>query len=223
MGVDFYGYSRVRTEPVPNNFRALRTPLSPEERADIEESIRSAQPGLRALLMSTVGASYGPDGTLVIYDNVEISDETSDKFYKIYEKDENFLDVCWHTNTIYFATPDTKKASTGRSYSGYNDFCRELTRLNGGKPLAYMPPSTDTAPECGYVSSDKCLLCLQGLNSVRRFFISDSWKPDMNTYEALLDDIKVSTVDNIHVDSWFFREFYSAVSAGADSGYLAVS
>jgi hypothetical protein len=223
MGVDFYGYSNVRTEPVPNEFRALKTPLLPEERADIEESIRSAQPGLRELLMSTIGASYAPDGALIICDKVEISEETTEKLYNLYENNEDFLDVCWYTNTIYFATPYTMKASTGRSYSGYDDFCRELTRLNGGKPLAYMPPSTDSAPECGFVSTDKCILCLQGLNSVRKFFVSDSWLPDMKAHVTHLDDMIVPPVAAIHDDSWFFREFYSAVSAGADSGYLTIS
>ena len=200
MGVDFYGYSRVRTEPIPNEFRTTRQKLSQEERADIEKSIKEAKPGLKTILLNMLGASYASDGSLIIPDKVESDTDTADKFYEIYENEDDFLGVCWDTNTVYFKTSDTKISSTGISYSGYGNFRKELTKLNEGKPLQYMPPDIDIGPEYGFVSSDKCNMCLQGLNNVRKFFVSDDWIPsevlisDIN----LNDDIQVLIEDNIH-------------------------
>ena len=179
----------------------------------------------RLLSLTLMGAQLTPDG-LIMPDELEISPELQDEFYNTIGKEEDFITACWLTNTIYRRTSDTKVGSAGRTYSGYADFCRILKTLNI-LPLPYLPPSTDTAPENGFVSTDKCIICLQGLNQVRDHFVSRSWQPDADKYgnstDHRFDDTLTDKKDNIHEDSWFFREFYSMMALGTESGFVRIS
>ena len=225
MGVDFYSYSNVRTEPIPSRFRATKKIVSNEKRKDILKDLLNMSRDECALVMTMLGAQISTDG-FIIPDEIELSPELQNEFYETIGREDDFLDVCWNTNTIYRRTPDTKTATAGRTYSGYADFCRDLKTLNK-LPLPYLPPSTDTAPENGYVSTDKCILCLQGLNMIRDHFVSPEWQPDSEKYgnscDHRFDDSLTDKKDNIHSDSWFFREFYSMMALGAESGFVRIA
>jgi len=212
MGVDFNGFSNVRSEPIPSRFRATRKPVSNEQREKILKDIVSAAPEMRGLIMTLLGVQATVNG-VIIPDEISISSELHDEFYDTIGQEEDFLAVSWDTNTIYRSTPDTKSGSTGRSYSGYSEFCKNLNALNK-IPLPYLPPSTDVAPENGFVNTEKCILCLQGLNIVRDHFVSPEWKGDYPIDDSLLkkDD-----------DSEFFCEFYSLMALGAESGFVKIS
>lgn len=225
MGVDFYSYSNVRTEPIPSRFRATIKPVSNERRKEMLKELLNTPHEMRSLVLTMTGAKLTSEG-LIVPDELELSSEIQDEFYNTIGKEPDFLAVCWNTNTIYRSTAETKRGSAGRSYSGYGDFCRDLTILNK-LPLPYMPPSTDTAPENGYVNTEKCILCLQGLNMVRDHYVSPDWKPDAEKYgestDHRFDDSLIDKKDNIHNDSWFFREFYSMMALGAESGFVRIS
>jgi hypothetical protein len=225
MGVDFFSYSNVRTEPIPRRFRATMKPVSNEQRKKMLKELLEAPREMRSLILTMSGAQVGPEG-LIVPDELDLSPEVRDEFYYTIGKEPDYLDVCWNTNTIYRKTPDTKRGTAGRSYSGYADFCRTLKELNK-LPLPYLPPSTDTAPENGYVNTEKCILCLQGLNMIRDHFVSPEWQPDAEKYgnsdEHRFDESLTDKKDNIHEDSWFFREFYSLMALGAESGFVRIS
>ena len=225
MGVDFYSYSNVRTEPIPSRFRATIKPVTNERRKEMLKELLATPREMRSLVLTITGAQLGPDG-LIVPDELDLPREVQDEFYETIGKEPDFLDVCWNTNTIYRSTPETKRGTAGRTYSGYGDFCRDLTILNK-LPLPYLPPSTDTAPENGYVSTEKCLLCLQGLNMVRDHYVAPDWKPDAEKYgestDHRFDDSLTDKKDNIHDDSWFFREFYSMMALGAESGFVKIA
>ncbi len=225
MGVDFFSYSNVRTEPIPSRFRATKKSITNEKRKDILKELLSMTRDERVLSLALMGAHLGPDG-LIIPDELELPREVQDEFYKTIGKEPDFLDVCWNTNTIYRSTPDTKRGTAGRTYSGYSDFCKDLTTLNK-LPMPYLPPSTDSAPENGYVNTEKCILCLQGLNMIRDHYVSPEWQPDADKYgnsDAHRFDISLTDKkDNIHDDSWFFREFYSMMALGAESGFVRIA
>lgn len=225
MGVDFFSYSNVRTEPIPSRFRATKKPTTNEKRKDILKDLFNLSHDERTLVLTMMGAQLTPDG-LIVPDELEISPELQDEFYNTIGKEEDFITVCWDTNIIYRSTPETKTGTAGRTYSGYADFCRTLKSLNK-LPLPYLPPSTDIAPENGIVSTDKCVLCLQGLNQVRDHFVSSDWKPDADKYgNSDIHRFNTEIEDkenNIHDDSWFFREFYSMMALGADSGFVRIA
>lgn len=223
MGVDFYSYSNARTEPVPSRFRATKKVISNEQRINILRDLLNMSHDERALSMALIGAQLTPDSVLI---PDELSHELRDEFYETIGKEDDFIDVCWETNTIYRRTSDTKLGCAGRSYGGYEDFCRDLKILNK-IAMPYMPSSTDTAPEYGFVSTEKCLLCLQGLNKIRDHYVSSDWIPDAekygNSWDHRFNDTLVDSTDNIHEDSWFFREFYSMISLGAESGFVRIA
>ena len=225
MGVDFYSYRNVRTEPIPSRFRATKKAVSNEKRKNILKDLLTMSQDERTLVMTMLGAQIGVDG-FIIPDEIELSPELQNEFYETIGREDDFLDVCWNTNTIYRSTPDTKRGTAGRTYSGYADFCRDLKALNK-LPLPYLPPSTDTAPENGYVSTEKCILCLQGLNMIRDHYVSPEWQPDSEKYgnsdAHRFDDSLTDKKDNIHGDSWFFREFYSMMALGAESGFVHIA
>lgn len=225
MGVDFFSFSNVRTEPIPSRFRATVKPISNEQRKDMLKKIIEAPSDIRALFLAMSGAQIGSNG-LIVPDELEISSELENEFYYTIGKEPDFLDVCWNTNTIYRSTPETKHGTAGRTYSGYADFCRDLNTLNK-LPLPYLPPSTDTAPENGYVNTEKCILCLQGLNMIRDHYVAPDWKPDAEKYgnsdAHRFDNSLTDKKDNIHDDSWFFREFYSMMALGAESGFVRIA
>jgi hypothetical protein len=224
MGVDFISYSNVRTEPIPSRFRATIKPVSNERRKEMLKQLLEAPRDMRSLILTISGAQLGPEG-LIVPDELDLSPEVRDEFYDTIGQEDDYLDVCWNTNTIYRTTPETKRGSADRTYSGYADFCRTLNELNK-LPLPYLPPSTDTAPENGYISTEKCILCLQGLNMVRDHFVSPEWQSDADKYgnynSHRFDDSLTEKKDNIHEDSWFFREFYSMMALGAESGFVRI-
>jgi hypothetical protein len=225
MGVDFYSYSNVRTEPIPSRFRATKKSITNEKRKDILKDLLSMSRDERILSLTLMGAQLTSEG-LIIPDELELPHEIQDEFYKTIGIEPDFLDVCWNTNTIYRSTPETKSGSASRSYSGYGDFYRDVNILNK-LPLPYMPPSTDMAPENGFVNTEKCILCLQGLNMVRDHYVAPDWKPDAEKFgestDHRFDDSLVDKKDNIHDDSWFFREFYSMMALGAESGFIRIA
>lgn len=190
MGVDFTSYSRVKSEPVPERFRAKRLPVSVSDA-----------------------------------DRKDFDNELRYEFYGTIGREEDFITVNWDTNIIYRKTPETKIGSASRSYDGYGEFLSKLTKLNGGH-RSYMPPDTDIAPENGIVSTERCITCLQGLERVRSHFVSPSFVADPekygNSYEHRLYTESVPEEDNIHDDSWFFREFYSMMSVATDSGIVSI-
>lgn len=225
MGVDFYSNSNVRTEPIPSRFRATKKAISNEKRKDILKDLLSMTREERILSLTLIGAQLTPDN-VIIPDEIQLSPELRDEFYETIGKEPDFIDVCWETNTIYRSTPETKSGTAGRTYSGYGDFCRTLKELNK-LPMPYLPPSVDCAPEYGFVSTEKCLLCLQGLNQVRDHFVSPSWVPDADKYgnstDHRFDKDNVDKENNIHEDSWFFKEFYSMMALGAESGFVRIA
>jgi hypothetical protein len=225
MGVDFYSYSNVRTEPVPSRFRATKKSITNEKRKDILKNLLSMSRDERILSLTLMGAQITSEG-LIIPDELELPHEVQNEFYETIGKEPDFIDVCWNTNTIYRSTPETKSGSASRSYSGYGDFYRDVNILNK-LPLPYMPPSTDMAPENGFVNTEKCILCLQGLNMVRDHYVSPEWQPDAEKYgnlsEHRFDNSLTDKKDNIHDDSWFFREFYSMITLGAESGFVRIA
>lgn len=87
MGVEFIGYSRIKTEPLPNRFKILNK---------------------------------------------------QDEFFQTIAKENDFISVCFETNTIYRTTPETIVSSAKRSYSGYDDFVEELRSLDD-KMFTYLP------------------------------------------------------------------------------------
>lgn len=224
MGVDFLSYSNVRTEPIPSRFRATMKPVSNERRKEMLKELLEAPRDMRSLILTMSGAQLGPNG-LIVPDELDLSPKVRDEFYDTIGQEDDYLDVCWNTNTIYRSTPETKSGSASRSYSGYGDFYRDVNILNK-LPLPYMPPSTDIAPENGFVNTEKCILCLQGLNMIRDHFVAPDWKPDAEKYgnssDHRFDDSLTDKKDNIHEDSWFFREFYSMMTLGAESGFVRI-
>lgn len=217
MGVDFYSYSYVRTEPVPVRFRAERKTMSDDARREFEKELSALARDEQALVLCLRGMSRDAEGRLIIPDEVTLSEELRNEFYETIGMEDDFLHVEWETNTIWRRTADTKMAEAGRSYSGYGDFFRDVRKFYGTRSEFYMPPSTDTAPENGIVSTERCLQCLRTLEAVRWNYVSDAWVPHTDVPEE-------SGPDNRHTDSWFFREFYTAVALAANgSGVLRIS
>lgn len=225
MGVDFTGYSRVKSDPVPDRFRTKRKPVSEEDTKRFETKLLETPHDLRAFVMVMSGASYSQNGKVILPDVIEIAQELKDELYEIMEKEEDYICISWETNTIYRRTPETKQGSAGRSYSGYGDFRKVLFELNGGR-LPYMPPDTNVAPENGIVSTERCITCLQGLERLKHHFVSPSFVADPEKYGISCDhrfsDKDVPAEDNINPDSWFFREFYSMMSVASDGGIVVI-
>jgi hypothetical protein len=219
MGVDFYGYSFLRSEPLPKKFRGEKrdTAEIEAERRRLEGAMRS-DPMVSVLMLALSGASVGADGRLIMPDTPVLSDELRDEFYATIGAEEDFIGVDWDAGIIWRSTEETKIASAGRTYSGYGDFRKCLYDLNGGSPLPYMPPSTDTAPENGYVSADRCRLCLEGLDRLRHHFVPADWKPNPEGGDGDGEDGK-----EINPHTWFFRPFYTVLWMGAQSGMVRIS
>jgi hypothetical protein len=224
MGVDFTGYSNVKTEPLPSRFKPVINKQSEKDILEFEKELQKTPKEYRSLIMSIAGASYGVDGRIILPYEVKVPDEMCDEFYNTIGKEPDFIAVCWDTMTIYRRTPETRSGTSGRSYSGYGDFCRELKFLNNG-PLQYIPPDTDVAPEYGFISTDKCLTCIQALDKIRHQLVSDSWQPDPEKYcdcnNARYEE-DFPKDDDRNQESWFFREFYTVMSLGAESGFVRI-
>lgn len=194
--------------------------MSDDERCEFEKELSALARDEQALVMCLRGMSRDTEGRLIVPDEVSLSEELRNEFYETIGADDDFLHVDWATNIIWRSTADTKTANAGRSYSGYGDFFRDIRKFYGARGEFYMPPSTDTAPENGIVSTERCLQCLRTLEAVRWNYVSDAWKP------AVSDSVvpEEGGPDNRHADSWFFREFYTAVALAArGSGVLRIS
>ena len=226
MGVDFTGYSCVRTEPIHAKYRAKISRMSPEAQEDFTKDLLTLRRDEMALCMALNGVSRdAATGQLVFPEKIEIAEETQNAFYAEYEKNPDFLAVSWHKNKVYLKTADTKEASADRSYSGYGDFkqtLKELWKLPASA-MHYLPPSTDCAPEYGIAETDQALSCLRGLNTVRAHFVAPDWVPDLVKYGMSTDHRFDEKEPCIHADSWFFKEFYCVMSVAADGGIVRIS
>jgi len=206
MGIDFIGYSRVKTEPVPERLRAKINPIS-----------KIAIKDLNLDTMNLVGGDA--EGMIFVSpeNEYEISQELQQEFYETIGAEEDFITVDWCTNIIYRKTAGSKICRTGRSYSGYFDFCNEIDQQN---QLVYMPQLD------GILSTHSCIECLQGLETVKKHFVSDEFVADPekygNSWDHRFNNNLVPAKENIHNDSWFFREFYSMMSVAADGGIVKI-
>lgn len=218
MGVDFTAYSNLRTEPLPQEYRREQKSWSEDKKRNFIESMRFSTPDIQALLMAMYGVSRDPDGSFNFPLEIEPSNEEEEKARAPLPDKENSVHICYRSNTIYYKTPKTKEYSTGRSYSGYGEFIDILEKLNKGKPLKYMPPSTDSAPENGTVKSDKARQCLESLQALRYHFVPDAWEPDINEHYYGLGDQPCDR----HEDTWFFKEFYTLMTVAVDNGLIHV-
>lgn len=217
MGVDFYAYSYVRTEPVPARFRAERKVMSDSDRLKFERELVRLSREEQALVMCINGMSRDADGRLIVPEETTLSDELRTEFYNTIAAEDNFLHVDWATNTIWRTTEDTKFADAGRTYSGYGEFFKGVREFYGARSDFYMPPSTDSAPENGLVNTERCQQCLRTLDVVRRNYVSDAWKPEADV------SVPEEEEEGPHADSWFFRQFYTAVALAANgSGVLRI-
>lgn len=135
--------------------------------------------------------------------------------YNIYEQNPDFITICETTYTIYFKTSDTIRINTNRSYSGFAEFCNEIHKLSD--------ESLDITYYGTIMSSDYCGEILNTLEKARKYFVSSDWSPDVKKYNfttRFTEDVEIEDKDNIHEDSWFFREFYTAVHLAKNNGIL---
>lgn len=225
MGVDFYGYSCVRTEPIPAKYRPKTKLWSKEAQEEFERDIKWLSQDEQALVLALKGISRDLAGRYVYPLEIEFDDALVDEFHTEYGAKEDYIGVCWQKNRIYFKTPETKEGAAGRSYSGYGDFRNTLTRLYKvpAHLMPYLPPSTDSAPEHGFVDAEQCMSCLKGLDQVRDKFVARDWLPDPEKFGINTDHRFEDKTDDLHEDSWFFREFYSTMYVGANGGVVLVS
>lgn len=226
MGVDYYGYSNVRIEPIPAEFRPRIARWSAEKQAEFEHKYEATDHDVRPLILAMNGISRDHTGKFVYPIEVKHdAEDAADAFYAKYCDEPNFIGVCWQKNRMYWKTEDTKKGCADRSYSGFGDFRALLHKLyNLPAHLApYIPPSTDCAPEHGYIDTEQCMSCLRGLDKVRDTFVPKEWTPDPEKYGINTDHRFTHTSDDIHQDSWFFREFYCVMTLGAEGGVVLVS
>jgi hypothetical protein len=215
MGVDFTGYSHVKTEPVPKKFRSKLLKKTEQEISEIKNLIKNSSPEQLAII-ALFGISYGISyNNLNITYSFEISDELKEEFYKTIGKEPDFIYVDWHTNIIYRKTEDTQITVCGRSYSGYNDFRNLLLSLSTGH--FYMPPDNDYGPENGIVSTDRCIDCLGGLDRVKTYLVSESFDGNCEQPDSIIKDC-----DNIHEESCFFREFYCMMTVASQGGIVLI-
>jgi hypothetical protein len=91
----------------------------------------------------------------------------------------------------------------------------------------YMPPSVDSPPENEFVLTASSIDCLNGLEEVKKYFVSETFEANSEKYGNSIDhrfDSKiVPSEDDIHEESWFFREFYSMITLAADGGIVKIS
>lgn len=206
MGVDFGAYSQVVTKPVPQKYRATIKPpnktMSRQEMVEHFSAPGASKDDIRGLvalarMMTGIGIDQ-QSGQDVYASEVTIPYEEEFGQY-LREHCPDYIGVQWRTNTTYHKSPDTNMVECGRSCGGYAEFIDCLTKFNGGRPLTYMPPSTDSAPEYGIVSADKMLLCLQELRKHRKHFVPDDW-----VYSARDADSAFDETPQLHNSTWFF-------------------
>ena len=216
MGVDFHAYSNIRTEPLPTEFRIAHRRWTDKEKQEFQETLRSAPQDMCSLILATKGITTSPSGELVFPEISTGSEDLKDKAYDYYHETEEFITICWLTNTVYLKTPETREYSCGRSYSGYGEFNQILAKLNKGKSLT-MPHSCTTGNDL--FSAEKCRQIFGDLKELRDHFVQESWEPDVAKTFGLSEDDQ----EDKHEQSWFFKEFYTLISLAADCGIMYVS
>lgn len=208
MGVDFTGVSELRSEPLPARFRPERKPARSSDITALEREI-AAHPECASLILTLSGGYLDEDGGVVIPDSVEPSYGVAAEFERTIGAEKDFFAVDWEGSRIWRTTEASVQTSVGRNYAGYAKFKKFLYQLNDNKPF-YMPSDTDSGPERGIVSAERCVECLAGLDRVRHHFVADAWKPGMG-----------GTV-SLHTESWFFCEFYTVMWRGSQSGAVLI-
>ena len=216
MGVDFHAYSNIRTEPLPTEFRIAHRRWTDKEKQEFQETLRSAPQDMCSLILATKGITTSPSGELVFPEISTGSEDLKDKAYDFYHETEEFITICWLTNTVYLKTPATQEYSCGRSYSGYGEFKQLLAKLNNGKPLT-MPHSYTNGNDL--ISAEKCRQTLGELKALRHHFVPESWEPDV--VQMSLDPTEDDEPDK-HNETWFFKEFCTLISLAADCGVMCV-
>lgn len=208
MGVDFIGFSNVAIVPIPAALRPKRVPAAPVDfEAKALEMIRSGVDRKTAvdtarMSMVLAGASWdAASGRYIQPDELEELSREAVAWETDQDAHEDTIQISWLDGVIYKKTPETERASAGRSYSGYRDFLKELTGLKGS-PLAFAPPDTDVAPWNGILPSHKARDCLNDIRPLR---------------EALAAASK---------DEWweveFFDRFVHALTLASESGVLII-
>ncbi len=228
MGVLFIAYSFLVTEPVPLQFRASWKAVSEAYRVNIEKDLKAMPSDVASLCMYSLGVSRDASGRLVIPDERVQNEDAETLFYETIGASTDFVTVDWTSNTFWRATGDSREAVAGRSYGGYGSFVGEVEAAFGrARQGFYMPPATDCAPEMGIVSTERCLQCLRTLEAVRSKWVSDVWTPGpgrpFKTEEGLAAPV-LDSEEDLREDSWFFREFFTAMSLAANgSGIVIIS
>lgn len=224
MGVDFTAYSHVVSRPLPVAYQSKKTgrTVALDAHALTRELIRKGASfadaaGVVDLKLCMLGIGRHADGSLVFPEEIEMpSDSLVDEFYAKYESDPDFICADWHLNIMYFKTAATQCAEAGRSYSGYGDFIDDLVRYNKNKPLSYVPPSTDSAPEHGIVDSARMQTFLSELDKLRHHYVTDDWDG------ASCEPAFIRQPD----DAWhghFFVNMYRCAEVAAQNGILVIS
>jgi hypothetical protein len=220
MGVDFTGYSCVQTTPLPTKYRPVKTMLTPADIETIKASYRAMSPDIRCLAATMDGYTLDRTGNVKVspYKTVVASDALCEEYYE-QQDDQDLIGVVWKTGLVFRKTSETESCGTARSYSGYSDFCEEIRHLS---PMTdpYFPPSTDVYPYYGIIPADKCAECLQTLDLVRDHFVPRDWTPCPEYSEKTR--FTRDTTWYLHPDSWFFCEFYSALTLAANAGVLCI-
>lgn len=205
MGVDFHGYSNVRTEPLPDRFRRVRK--APASEAAVKDRYKGLDPGMAVLARAIFG---DPED-----DKYECNKKAEEEFYKTIGTKKDFLAVCWHTNTIWLSTKETKHEHASASYGTYADFHRLVLSFYKSHDIMrpYMPPDTDLTNEHGIVSATNCRTCIKTLDWVRGHFVPSKWSA-FGPYDE----------SELEKNEWgsFFAQFYKTVARGAESGVLLV-
>jgi len=214
MGVDFQGTSRLRTTPLPAKWYRKPVPATRAEIEDLRQVFLNTPADIRCLIMVTHGASWGPDGQLILPPKIVISSEEREAAHEeLAAADPEFYTICWETNTVYYKTKESKTSSCYHSYWCYDEFLQDLWKHNNGQRF-YMPPSTDTAPENGFLSADRAQLALDGMNRVRHHYVSPDWHPG-----AEEDD---ENTRNTKEWSLAFKRLYTCLYLASECGLLTI-
>ncbi len=211
MGVEFQAYSNLRTEPLPIEYRITHRSWTAKKKQEFHDSINEAPSDMRSLILAMNGVSTSPSGEYVFPAKNTSNDHMRVSVYEYYESKPDFINICWLTNTVYYKTPATQKYSCVCSYNSYRNFTQLLAKLNNGKPLT-MPHLYPTGDDI--IGAAECRKKLEALKELRHHFVQESWEPDATKDE---DESK-----DKHKQSWFFKQFYTLISLGAECGLLCV-
>lgn len=217
MGVNFHAYSNVRTEPLPIEYRRTHRKWTETEKQRFHDVINQDTPERRLLLLAASGVRTVSSGELIFPEKIMFTDEMEEMEEKVlehYEQTPDFIKLCFLTNTIYYKTPATHAYSCDSSYSSYSEFTELLAKLNNGEPLSIPQPFTTDYP---LISAEKCRQILGDLKVLRHYFVQESWEPDLTMDFGLSKDDQENKEE-----SWFFKEFYTLISLGANCGLVCM-